>query len=77
MISQATERHRESLTEVEALNDRDLLTLYDHLLGMMTGPRTIRLRENPSLFAAIRVYRSQKAFARALYHTKKLLQLPQ
>lgn len=77
LITQATDRHRQSLAEVQALNDDNLLSLYDRLLGMMTGPRTIRVRKNPGLIAALRVHRSQKAFARALYHHKKILQYTQ
>ncbi|MGF6282097.1 hypothetical protein ABH908_000416 [Pseudomonas frederiksbergensis] len=73
IISQAADRHQQSLVDVEAVNDAELLALYDLILGSLSGPMTIQVRKNPPLFSAWRLHRSQKAFARAVHHHKKIL----
>jgi hypothetical protein len=73
IISQASERHQQSLADVQALDDPALLSLYDFILGSLAGPMTIQVRKNPTLISAWRLRRSQKAFACAVHHHKKIL----
>jgi hypothetical protein len=77
IISQASERHQQSLADVQSLNDPELLSLYDFILGSLAGPMTIQVRKNPTLISAWRLHRSQKAFACAVHHHKKILGISQ
>lgn len=72
VISDAVVAHREALPSVTELGDPHLLALYDKVLGILTGPHTIRLRRDPGLHDALRLRRAQRSFARALYHHKKI-----
>lgn len=72
LIQRALERHESLLTDVERLGDPVLTNLYDQVLGALSGPHTIRLRQTPPLSGALRLHRSQKAFARALHHRQRL-----
>ena len=75
LIQRALERHESLLPDVERLGDPVLIKLYDQVLGALTGPHTIRLRQSPPLLGALRLYRGQHAFARALHHRQRIADL--
>ncbi len=75
LIQRALERHESLLKDVERLGDPVLTNLYDQILGLLSGPHTIRLRRTPSLSGALRLHRSQNAFARSLHHRQRLADL--
>lgn len=75
LIQRALERHESLLSDVERLGDPVLTNLYDQVLGALSGPHTIRLRQAPQLSGALRLHRSQKSFARALHHRLRLADL--
>lgn len=75
VINQSVIDHRNCLPDVHQLEDPGLLKLYDKILGILTGPQTIRLRRNPGLLASLRLRRAQRAFAKALYHQKEFAAL--
>lgn len=75
VINQSVIEHRNCLPDVHQLEDPSLLTVYDQVLGMLTGPQTIRLRRNPGLLVCLHLRRAQRAFAKALYHQKKFAAL--
>jgi len=75
LIERALEEHRSLLGAVEALADKPMLDLYDDVLGVLSGPRTLRIRKAPSLSAALQLHGAKRSFARALYHQQKLADL--
>ncbi|RMM39029.1 hypothetical protein QO021_29560 (plasmid) [Pseudomonas amygdali pv. lachrymans] len=75
VISQAISAHQESLPKVNQLGDAQIMALYDKILGVLTGPHTIRLRRDPGLFDALRLRKAQRAFSSALYHHQKIADL--
>lgn len=75
VISQAVSAHKESLHNVEQLANPEVLALYDKILGVLTGPHTIRVRRDPGLFDALRLRKAQRSFASALYHHQKISDL--
>jgi hypothetical protein len=77
LVEQALTQHTQTLPSVEALADQTLLDLYDQVLGALAGPRTLRIRSAPSLTAALRLRASQRAFARSVYHHRRLAELNQ
>lgn len=75
IISQAVANHRSILPDVQALHDQSLLDLYDKVLGILTGPKTMRMRKDPGLLDCWRLRNAQKSFKKALYHEKKIHEL--
>lgn len=75
IIGEAVSEHRSALPDVHTLNDESLLKLYDQILGVLTGPKTIRMRQSPSLLDCWKLRNAQKSFGRALYHEKKIREL--
>lgn len=64
--------HQSVLPDVHSLENQSLLELYDQVLGVLTGPKTMRMRKDPSLLDCWRLRNAQKSFAQALYHEKKI-----
>ncbi len=75
VISQAVSAHKESLPKVDLLANPEIMALYDKILGVLTGPHTIRVRRDPGLFEALRLRKAQRSFASALYHQQKIADL--
>lgn len=75
VISQAVSNHRLILPDVLALEDQSLLELYDTVLGILTGPKTMRMRKDPCLLDCWRLRHAQMSFEQALYHEKKIRDL--
>ncbi|WP_439125980.1 MAG: hypothetical protein ACNJA3_29160 (plasmid) [Pseudomonas rhizophila] len=75
VINQAVSAHKESLPQVDQLANPEIMALYDRILGVLTGPHTIRVRRDPGLFDALRLRKAQRSFASALYHHQKFADL--
>lgn len=72
IINQAVSNHRSVLPDVHSLENQSLLELYDKVLGILTGPKTLRMRKDPGLLDCWRLRKAQKSFALAVYHEKKI-----
>ena len=75
VISQAVSAHEQSLPMVNQLANPQIMALYDKILGVLTGPHTIRVRRDPGLFDALRLRKAQRSFASALYQHQKIADL--
>lgn len=75
IISQAVSDHMAALPDVHELDEPSLLKLYDQILGVLIGPKTMRMRKNPSLLDCWKLRKAQMSFAHALYHEKKIRDL--
>ena len=73
LISDAVFAHQQTLPAVNGLSDPGLLALYDRVLGVLMGPHTIRLRQNPGILEALRLRKAQRSFASAVRHHEKSL----